>query len=328
MAMICRQVEERFKEIRESISETVETIRKEFQEKVCESLPWPLDWFCKLVTRVIFETIRIVVVVILEVVRVVSRVVCEFVTAVLYVVGAALSTLINVPFLGPIVRGAIRLIMEAWSQGVGLVDAGARLLGIRITKYLRVCIIVLREDSGALTAPAASLATAIALAESTFYRGAKVRLKVLGIHEPRQPAPRDALDVHSEAGAIWEELWLPGGYYEAAATANCTEESFLRLIGLGGPVIAFVVRSIEGGPTGCSLGPLTDYITVERACFVGAGADPTVLAHELAHACSLGHVSDPTNLMFGSSGVGQLRGTALSPLQSTLLRNNRHVTYV
>jgi hypothetical protein len=38
---------------------------------------------------------------------------------------------------------------------------------------------------------------------------------------------------------------------------------------------------------------LTDYVTVERGTFTGPTADPTVLAHELAHAFRLPHVSMP-----------------------------------
>jgi len=54
--------------------------------------------------------------------------------------------------------------------------------------------------------------------------------------------------------------------------------------------------------------------------------DPTVLAHELGHACSLPHYGDSNNLMFGRSSAGSLRGSGMSVLQSTILRNNRHVT--
>ena len=81
--------------------------------------------------------------------------------------------------------------------------------------------------------------------------------------------------------------------------------------------MAVAVKSVEGGKlAGCSLGPLTDYVTVRAD-------QPVCLAHELGHACSLLHTQAAANLMNPTCG-----GVHLSRWQVAVLRASRHVTYL
>jgi hypothetical protein len=127
---------------------------------------------------------------------------------------------------------------------------------------------------------------------------------------------------------VLDELFLPGSYFETAANGYCFDEAASRLLAIGSPVVVFVVRSVAGQATGCSLLTFTDYVTVERGTFKGRSADPTVMGHEIAHACTLIHFDNPNNLMFPTSTAGTLRGSRLTPIQSTLFRNSRHVTFL
>lgn len=328
MTRICRDVQDRIEETRVEAQERIEKFEHTVSESFCHSLPWPLDSICDVVTKVITEFVKIIVNVVLTIVKYVTRTVCEVVFTILNAAAFLVGLLLSIPVIGPVIRAIIGFFSEIVSQIVGIIDAGLRLVGIRITKYLRVCIIILEEENHQHVAEPEELSAAIGFAKKAFYDGAKVKLSILGIHKVNSISPRDNLDVNTEAGAVLDELFAPGSYFETAANGYCFDEAVFRLLAVGGPVVVFITRSVRGQATGCSLLTFADYVTVERGTFRGASADPTVLAHEIGHACTLFHVSDnQKNLMFPNSSPGSLRGSALAAGQSTLFRNSRHVTF-
>ena len=140
------------------------------------------------------------------------------------------------------------------------------------------------------------------------------------IHDP--VSSHDLLDVSCGVAAWREDFWGKGPAFNIEMTRTCFWGNARRLLGYGSPITMFVVRSIDSGATtGCSLGPLTDYLTV-----VGTETDDkTTIAHETGHACGLWHVGDQTNLMFASDS--NLR-RMLTNFQAINLRNSRHVTYL
>jgi hypothetical protein len=89
--------------------------------------------------------------------------------------------------------------------------------------------------------------------------------------------------------------------------------------GYGAPVTVFIVRSISTR-NGCSLGVLTDYVTVEAKTLKRTRR---LLIHEIAHACGLWHSRDEMNLMMPKEPGEQLAGW-----QAATLRSSRHVTYL
>jgi hypothetical protein len=335
---ICRETK---KWVEEQVEQPMERWVETTQRR-CKKYKWydPRGWFCWLVTIVV----KVVQIVVVTVGKWVAHVVCIVVTnlanAAAYIAGLALS----IPFIGPLIRFIARLGLEIASSVLGIFDRIGWWLGIRPRKNLRVCIIILRANRRHVINPA-QLTDAIAWADNAFYSQAKIRVVITDIVQIHDDAPNANLDVGTDAGAVWDELWVAGSWFEAAANGYCFNQAFSRGVGLGAPVIAFVVRSVAGQATGCGLW-FTDYITLERGLFEGNTADPTVFAHELGHACQLSHTDafpwfvggGRENLMFPNSSpmdpaTGQvttanLRGGNLTATQIHLLRSSRHVTYL
>lgn len=118
--------------------------------------------------------------------------------------------------------------------------------------------------------------------------------------------PREALYVKGGAGALAEELKMAGSFFAA------------NLSGVIYPVTVFIVKDIKGAD-GCSLGPMSDYVTIDHRGLKNV----SVLAHELAHACGLWHIKKKENLLF----TDRTRGDEVKWWQKNVFRGSRHVTY-
>lgn len=118
--------------------------------------------------------------------------------------------------------------------------------------------------------------------------------------------PYEVLHTKGGTGALTEEFKLAGDFFAAYLRAPIY------------PVTVYVVMSIKGA-TGCSLGPMTDYVTLDH----GAVRDNSILAHELAHACGLWHLRDKENLLWNRKN----RGDKTNWWQKNICRSSRHVTY-
>jgi hypothetical protein len=239
----------------------------------------------------------------------------EVIGIVLSPVWAFVELLFLIPIIGAIIREIWDLIVEVVWRLAGVLDLVLDLVGIRLQKKMRVCIIVL-SDKDAPQATDASLDAAIESAKQIYNEAADVSLIVSRIHTVLAPAPDAVLDSSCDVGAWGNDLWTPGSYYEYQATVRCWDSVGTRIIGYGAAVAVFVARKIEGTTAGCSLGPLSDYVVIE-------GPTGSCLAHELSHACGLWHVDDADNLANPTCG-----GTWLHGWQRAILRNSRHVTYI
>jgi len=342
---VCKEIEEWFEEKIE------QEIRK--QEQRCKKWPWPLSWFCSLVTFIIKVVVTIV--------RKVVRVVCEIITVVVNLASAVVNLILAIPILGPAIKAFIRLVTGAASIVLGLLDGAGRLFGVRITKHLRVHVVPLCEGIIPL-AYEQHLAPIMRETERILYARAQIRVHTT-FHEPIRNPPETALRLGTNVDLMLDEAWLKGTWHQVQAL-KLFESNFWSVLGIGHPVIVYVIREVgydgPGTVVGASGGPIVDWVAIERDTAVkqvvadaagnarmpvvpfpptvaGSGTSKGVqhpqwdtnkytVAHEICHALGLlFHAnSQPGDLMYDST----LTGDALSPFQVGLVRSSAHVTFL
>lgn len=286
---------------------------------------WPCSWGCKLITWlcigwywvsnlvcVAWTWVTEVVCVAWEIVSTVANAVVETVESivgwVVSAVGFIVELIFSIPILGRILKWAWNIVLTAFWGFVGLADAVLGFFGFLPEKKLRICVVVLRDEKGTALAQPADIVPHLQDAIDIYREEANVRLIPSGpfqydsafasgetadtswVHVNGNSSSSDILDVSCGGGAAGEDLWVSGSKFEYLASTKCFYSNTRRILGYGAPVIIFIVRSVAG-KLGCSIGPLSDYVTIQ-------GSNPICIAHELGHACNLWHIGDNTNLMF------------------------------
>ena len=210
-----------------------------------------------------------------------------------------------------VVRAVVRIVVEIVYRVINFV-----LVWLPIKKKMRISILILEDENGRPLVKDTDLTTAVEFAKKTFNDKFRVKLKFYGepgIQTLTKPAPKAALDVSCDSGALSNEFGEAGEFF-----ANNLAGWNVIPIHLGFPITVFIVRDITG-KIGCSLGPLSDYVTVSTK---GVFSDST-LAHEMGHCCGLLHRDDTNNLMFANDG----RGNKVTGWQKFVVRNSRHCTF-
>lgn len=177
-------------------------------------------------------------------------------------------------------------------------------------KKIRIKIIILPDPEGNAVIPSTDIHASIAYAQRIFKKHFNVTLLAHNKESfaellPTIP-PIDVLYTKGGPAALKEEFRIAGSFFAS------------HLSGVFYPVTVFVVINIKGA-SGCSLGPLSDYVTLDP---VGAN-QTSVLAHELAHACGLWHMNEKANLLYPY----HKRGDEVKWWQKNIFRGSRHVTY-
>ena len=241
--------------------------------------------------------------------------------------------ILSIPIIGRLIKWIWNVVLTIVWGVAGVIDFVLSVVGVRPEKKLRVCTVMLCDERGTPVGAKADVVTHLQNSIDIYRDEANVRVirsapfqYDSGFADKEQagedwvcvydrPSPKNILNVGCDSPAASEDLGTPGAQFEIlASTQCCFYSNFRRLIGYGAPVVVFVVRDVKG-KLGCSLGPLTDYVTVE-------GGNPICIPHELGHACNLWHVDISDNLMNHDCGRRKLKWW-----QVAILRNSRHVTY-
>jgi hypothetical protein len=217
--------------------------------------------------------------------------------------------------LGGALTQSFNVLKETANRIPGLVDTAASVAGVRPFKKMLMRVVILRDEEGNALAPDEAVIPSFLEIQRVFLEQARVRVLPAGtmVVTLDEPAPTPALDVHCDDGA-WQEDFATAGEFFRRHEARDRG----RFSGYGVPVTVFVVRDISN-KGGCSLGPLTNYVTLEARMLPRARY--RLIAHEVAHACGLWHSEDKANLMFPKGP-----GDRLLSWQAAILRNSRHVT--
>lgn len=178
-------------------------------------------------------------------------------------------------------------------------------------KKLRVRIFILQDLQANPVVSPADLDIAIEYAKRSFKKNFNTRLLP---HKNEQSfaemlqkkAPNEVLCSKGSIGALAEEFKIAGSFLAS------------NLSGSFYPITAFVVLDIDHA-SGCSLGPLTDYVTLDP----DGARNASTLAHEMAHACGLWHLQSKSNLLWRTFS----RGDKVKWWQKNIFRGSRHVTY-
>jgi len=202
-----------------------------------------------------------------------------------------------------IVEGVHRLVINLFDTLFGFLNWPE--------KKLRVKIIILQDPQATPVVSPADLNTAIEYAKRSFKKNFNTQLLPHASSQPfsdvlQKSAPHEVLYTKGSIGALAEEFTLAGSFFA------------FNLIGLFYPVTAFVVLEIDHA-SGCSLGPLTDYVTLDPH----GAKNASTLAHEIAHACGLWHQHAKSNLLWRTYS----RGDEVTWWQKNIFRGSRHVTY-
>jgi hypothetical protein len=213
---------------------------------------------------------------------------------------------------------------EVVNRVLGAPGLVANLSGVAKRKRMRVCAVILSAPTGD-GAPGRPLATenqvrdALRVADGIFKREANTELfwdEWPQVHTIAEPAPEHALDVGCGTASWKQDLGDAGAYFRSRRSEALGRSTFSAgtVTGYGEPIGVFVVRDIAG-KAGCSMGPLSDYVTVDRV-------RGTLIAHELGHCCGLWHTKDAGNLMLPAANT-----ETMTRAQQAIFRNSRHVTF-
>jgi len=282
---------------------------------------WPCSWGCKVITVfcVVWVWIANIVCVAWKIVTAVVCVAWEIVNILLTPVAIIIDIVLAIPIVGRIISEILNIVTEIVWRIVNLVlDFVLGIFGLDLVKYVRIGVVILRDEKGNAIAAEADIARAFENAKIIYTEAANIELVLEGIHTVGGSAPDNALQVTCNISSWGTDLGTAGSYFEWHSL-RFWDSRLSEIIGLSSPITVFAIRTINPDTTqGCSLGPLTDYVLIE-------GGDPICFAHELGHACGLIlPMHDPNSDNLNNATCG---GTKLKPWQRTIVRTSSHATY-
>lgn len=320
MGRSCREIHEWIEEeVEKPIEEWEERQEQRCREEKCK---WWMLCLNKLICWFVTILVKVVRWVTVTVGKWVVRVVCETVNFVLDVAGWIINLVLAIPIIGGIIRAIWNWLIEIVWRIVGVLDFVASLAGLRPRKKMYFGVII-PVVNGTPVATPAQIQPQVDYAIRAYDTLCNIDLRFTGYCTSRVPAPRAALNVQCGAGGFFNDLWLAGSYFQLAINMCRFKSNWRRVLGYGGEIFAFVIPDVlpnsPSNTVGCSMAGTQDYIVIEPI----SGQD--TIAHEIGHACLLGHNGGATNLMFSSGPSG---GPTLTNWQISVVRSSRHCTYL
>ena len=178
-------------------------------------------------------------------------------------------------------------------------------------KKLRIKVFILQDPQDIPVVSPVDLDVAVEYAKRSFKKNFNTRLlphkdKQGFVEVLQMEPPYEVLYTKGSIGAFREEFKIAGSFFAS------------NLSGIFYPITAFIVLDIDHA-SGCSLGPITDYVTLDP----DGAKNASTLAHEIAHACGLWHHRAKSNLLWRTFK----RGDEVKWWQKNIFRSSRHVTY-
>jgi hypothetical protein len=233
--------------------------------------------------------------------------------------------------VGRAIAGGVSVIRQGLSwlthRILGIPEFLLSNFGIRFPKKMRVKVVILRDENGNLVATRADVEPVVEEAKSAF----KEKLNVNIVAPPREDGvivseieeqnPSYVLTPKCDEGAFKHIFTRVGKWFRSRTT---------RYSARGGSTV-FVVKDVLGGKAGCYIGPFADFGYIDPDALRDSSGAPVTgghkltFAHELLHACDLGHrENEPFNFMHPS---GEKRTRFLDDWQIAVARSSPCVRY-
>lgn len=176
------------------------------------------------------------------------------------------------------------------------------MIGLKIPMHIRICIKVITNNDGVSLVTDASVQRSIEHMRRV-YAQCDIDVQVDGIERIRAPKMLTTPD-------SWSGLFAPWHTWFSNHACSCCNQ-----------VTVYFVDKITGGSDGLTFWG-DNWVRVDAS----ANDDPTIMAHEVGHACSLWHVGDNNNLMFKSSGPPANPRNQLTTFQCCTMRTSTFVS--
>ena len=319
MGRSCTEIEEWIEEeVQRPIEEWEERAEERCRRRRCNW--WCLccnKWFCW-IEIILVKVIKWVT----EIVKtLVTRVVCTIVNTVLDLIGALWELILSIPIIGGIIRTIVNWVIEIVWRIITFPEFLASLAGFRPRKkmYFGVIIPVINDEA---LMEEADIQPWVDTAIEIYDRTCNIDLRFTGFCRTNVEPPGGSITVDCGAGGFFADWWLDGSWFQFIQIGCKFQSNWRRAVGYGGEIIVVIVNDIENA-VGCSMSATHNYVTVQ----VPPGPFVDTVAHEIGHACLLGHVtSDDGNNLMDTGG----RATAfpvLDNLQVSAVRTSRHCVY-
>jgi hypothetical protein len=320
---------------------------------VCVAWTWVSNIVC-VAWKYIVQFVCIAIDVVVTVIGIITSMIDTIVGLIGGIVAFIVDLFTSIPIIGRFIDWVLGIAKTIVWAIASIPDLIGTLIGVMPEKKLRLIVLIQNDEQGnPLITDRTVIYRAIQFTINAYRE--QVNVRVIPVQAFRYASPfadeevanddyiatenrlntPDLIDVCCDACEAGENLVDRGSQFNLKLSIAAFWGGARRLTGYGAPVVAFVVRSYKDGKAGCSLGPLTDFVTIkfqdsdQSTPSVQLTSDKSLgaitdLAHEVSHCCSLPQKEDGDNMMNPSP----MRSGKMTVWQKMLVRSSRHVTYL